>query len=60
MGLFSWFTGTGLRSPHDAIDIASPEFNANLYPYYARLRAESPVHRVNLRVSGNGVGIQLC
>ena len=35
---------------HDPIDIASPEFKANPFPYYAQLRAESPVHRVNLRI----------
>ena len=26
-------------------DLARPEFKANPYPFYARLRAESPVHR---------------
>ena len=29
-------------------NIASPEFKANPYPFYARLRAESPVFRVEL------------
>ncbi len=29
-------------------DIASPEFKANPYPFYARLRAEAPVFRVRL------------
>jgi cytochrome P450 len=29
-------------------DITSPIFKANPYPFYARLRAESPVHRVTL------------
>jgi cytochrome P450 len=29
-------------------DFASSEFKANPYPFYARLRAESPVHRVTL------------
>ncbi len=28
------------------VDIASPRFKASAHPYYARLRAESPVHRV--------------
>jgi cytochrome P450 PksS len=28
-----------------APDLASPEFKANPYPYYARLRAEAPVYR---------------
>ncbi len=30
------------------VDIASPAFKTNPYPYYARLRAEAPVHRVPL------------
>ena len=30
------------------VDIASPRHKANPYPFYARLRAESPVHRVTL------------
>jgi cytochrome P450 len=30
------------------VDIASPAFKANPYPYYARLRAEAPAHRVPL------------
>ncbi|MFO0889614.1 MAG: cytochrome P450 [Isosphaeraceae bacterium] len=30
------------------VDIASPAHKANPYPFYARLRAESPVHRVTL------------
>lgn len=29
-------------------DIASPQFRANPYPFYARLRAEAPVYRVKL------------
>lgn len=49
MGLISSLTGRRLP-PHAPIDIASPEFKANPFPYYARLRAESPVHRVNLRI----------
>ena len=53
MGLFSWFTATGWWPPHDPIDITSPEFKANPFPYYARLRAESPVHRVNLRIGSS-------
>ncbi len=32
----------------ETVDIASPAFKANPYPYYARLRAEAPVHRVPL------------
>jgi cytochrome P450 len=30
------------------VNIASPEFKANPYPFYARLRAEAPVYRVTL------------
>jgi cytochrome P450 PksS len=30
------------------VDIAGAKFKANPYPFYARLRAEAPVHRVNL------------
>jgi cytochrome P450 PksS len=47
MGLFAWLTRTG-RSAQEAINLASPEFKANPYPYYARLRAGSPVVRVTL------------
>jgi cytochrome P450 len=32
-----------------APDLASPAFNANPYPFYARLRAEAPVWRATLR-----------
>jgi cytochrome P450 PksS len=32
----------------EAVNIASPAFKANPYPFYARLRAEAPVHRVPL------------
>jgi cytochrome P450 len=32
-----------------ALDLASPAFKANPYPFYARLRAEAPVWRVTLR-----------
>jgi cytochrome P450 len=30
------------------VNIASPEHKANPYPYYARLRAEDPIHRTIL------------
>ena len=40
----------GRRPLHDSVDIASPAFKANPYPFYAQLRAESPVRRVNLRI----------
>ncbi len=35
-------------TPIETVDIASSAFKANPYPYYARLRAEAPVHRVSL------------
>jgi len=33
------------------MNIASPEHKANPFPFYERLRAESPVYRVVLRTS---------
>jgi cytochrome P450 PksS len=48
MGLFLWLTGTRRPSAHDLVNIASPEFKANPYPFYARLRAEAPVYRITL------------
>jgi cytochrome P450 len=47
MDLISWFTANGRPSP-EPLNLASPEFKANPYPFYARLRAESPVHLVTL------------
>jgi cytochrome P450 PksS len=47
MGLFSSWNGKG-RSPHDPVNIGSPQFKANPFPFYARLRAEAPVHRMTL------------
>jgi cytochrome P450 PksS len=34
--------------PIEQVNIASSEFRAKAYPYYARLRAEAPVHRLIL------------
>ena len=34
--------------PLKNVDISSPAFKANPYPFYARLRDEAPVHRVTL------------
>jgi cytochrome P450 len=39
---------SGKQSPPAAVNIASPAFKANPYPYYAWLRAEAPVHRTIL------------
>src|SRR5262249_33555228 len=47
MGLFSLLTGKR-RAPGHPVNLASPEFKANPYPFYARLRAEAPVYRVTL------------
>jgi len=47
MGVLSWFTRT--KPPADGeVNIASPAFKANPFPFYARLRAEAPVFRVTL------------
>ena len=35
-------------SPHLKVDITSADFKRNPFPFYARLRAEAPVHRVTL------------
>jgi cytochrome P450 len=48
MGLFSLWTGEGRSPLRDPVNIASPEFKANPYPFYAQLRAEAPVHRMTL------------
>jgi cytochrome P450 PksS len=47
MSLLPSLTGKGW-SPCDRVNLASPEFKANPYPFYARLRAEAPVHRMTL------------
>jgi cytochrome P450 PksS len=47
MGVLSWFTRT--KPPADGeVNIASPAFKADPFPFYARLRAEAPVFRVTL------------
>jgi cytochrome P450 PksS len=48
MGLLSWLTGRGRRRAAGDPDIASPAHKADPYPFYARLREHSPVHRVTL------------
>jgi hypothetical protein len=45
MGMFSLLIRKR-RSRHDVVNIGSREFKADPYPFYARLRAESPVYRV--------------
>lgn len=39
-------TAGGTAAPIESPDLSSPRFKANPYPFYARLRAESPVHRM--------------
>src|SRR4029077_15316036 len=46
MGLF-WFLTRKRRIRLQDVNLGSPEFNANPYPFYARLRAESPIYRMN-------------
>ena len=53
MGLLSSPTGKG-RSLLDPVNIAGAEFKANPYPFYARLRAEAPVHRMTLPTKETG------
>jgi cytochrome P450 PksS len=48
MGLFSLLNGKGRSPLHDPVNLAAPEFKANPYPFYARLRAEAPVYRTTL------------
>jgi cytochrome P450 len=47
MGLFANSAGKG-RSPRDPVNIASPGFKADPFPFYARLRAEAPAYRMTL------------
>jgi cytochrome P450 len=47
MGVLSWFRRTKLTADGE-VNIASPAFKANPFPFYARLRAEAPVFRVTL------------
>ncbi len=50
MGLFSFLTRKA-PSPRDPVNIASPEFKANPYPFYARLRAEAPLARLEGQIA---------
>jgi len=47
MGLLACSAKTG-RSPYNPVNIASPGFKANPFPFYARLRAEAPAYRMTL------------
>jgi cytochrome P450 PksS len=46
MGFFTSLTRKA--PPGDSVNIASPAFKANPYPFYARLRAEAPAYRVTI------------
>lgn len=48
MGLISRLTAIRRSRPREPVNVASPEFKANPFPFYARLRAETPVVRMNL------------
>ncbi len=48
MGLLPSSTEKPRPTRGDPVNIASPEFKADPYPFYARLRAEAPVCRVTL------------
>ena len=48
MGLFSFLNGKSRASPGAVVNLASPQFKADPYPFYARLRAEAPVYRTTL------------
>ena len=48
MGLLARLTGGGRGARRGGVDITSPAHKADPYPFYARLRAEAPVHRVTL------------
>src|SRR5262249_60087345 len=48
MGLISFLTGNGRPAPAGAVNIASPEFKADPFAFYARLRAEARVYRTTL------------
>ncbi len=48
MGIFSLLSGKRRPPLEDPVNLASPQFKANPHPFYARLRAEAPVHRMRL------------
>jgi cytochrome P450 PksS len=48
VGILSFLTESGRSSARDAVNLGSPEFKADPYPFYARLRAEAPVFRMLL------------
>lgn len=48
MRFFSLRSAQGQDSPRSAVNLASPEFKANPFSFYAALRAEAPIYRTLL------------
>jgi cytochrome P450 PksS len=48
MAVLTTRAGRSLPAPFGNVNIASPQFKADPYPFYAHLRAEEPVFRVTL------------
>jgi cytochrome P450 PksS len=48
MSLLARLTGSVRASHRESVNIASPQFKANPFPFYARLRADAPVFRTVL------------
>lgn len=42
-----------VNSPIQSVNMASPQFKANPFPFYAQLRAETPVYRMTLNRPAN-------
>jgi cytochrome P450 PksS len=48
MSFFSRLSAKDQSSPRSAVNLASPEFKANPFSFYAALRAETPIYRTLL------------
>jgi len=48
MGLISLLSGKARAPSPEAVNLASPAFKADPYPFYARLRAEAPIYHTIL------------
>jgi hypothetical protein len=48
LGLLSGMTAKRRSSLHEPVNLASPAFKANPFPFYARLRAQAPVVRMTM------------
>src|SRR6185503_4756097 len=42
-----------VNNPIESVNMASPQFKANPFPFYAQLRAEAPVYRMTLNRPAN-------